>query len=70
MFELRGYHCELINCFFYSKNFFKDIYLFLVSWVFIAAHGLFLVAVSRGCSLVVMYKLCRAEASPVAQHRL
>ena len=49
--------------------FFKFIYFWLC-WVFIAACGLSLVEVSRGCSLVAMSRLLPLVASLVAEHRL
>ena len=38
--------------------------------VFVAVHGLSLVAVSRGCSLAVVLGLPVAVASLIAEHRL
>jgi len=37
-------------------------------WVFVAARGLSLVALSRGYSLVVVHGLLVAVASPVGEH--
>ena len=42
-------------------------YLFLAVLVFIAAHGFFLVAASRGYSLAVMHRLLIAVASLVGR---
>ena len=39
-------------------------------WLFIAAHGRPLVAVSRDCSLVTVLRLLVAVASLVVEHRL
>ena len=47
----------------------KKIYFWLHG-VLVAAHGLSLVAASRGRQLVVVHKLLVAVASPVADHRL
>ena len=55
-----------------SKNalyFFFLIY-FQLCWVFDAAHGLSVVAVSRGYSLAVVHRLLFVVASLVAEHRL
>ena len=48
---------------------FKDlfIYLFRLCWIFVAVCGLSL-AVSRGCSLAVVYGLLTAVASLVVEH--
>ena len=43
---------------------------FWLCWVFIAGHGLSLVAASRGCFLVVMCGLLTAAASLVAEYGL
>ena len=43
---------------------------FGVRWVFVAARGLSVVAVSRGYSLVGVHGLLTAEASLVGAHRL
>ena len=53
---------------FFFKNIFK-MYSWLC-WVFVAALGLSLVAVSRGDSLVAVYRLLTAVASLVAEHEL
>ena len=48
------------------------IYLFIyfwLCWVFAAAHGVSLVAASRGYSLASVLRLLTAEASLVAKHR-
>ena len=50
----------LINLFIY----------FWPHWVLIAVHGLSLVAVSRGYSLIEAYGLLIVVASLVAEHRL
>ena len=47
----------------------KKIYLGLC-WVFVAAHGLFLVAASRAHSLVVVHRLLVVVASLAAERRL
>ena len=39
-------------------------------WVFVAAHGCFLVAMTGGSFLVAVFSLLTAVASPVAAHRL
>ena len=52
-------------CLFY----FKCVYFWLC-WVFIAAHWLSLVAVSRGCSPVAVHGPLIAVASLVAEHGL
>ena len=44
------------------------IYYFWLHWVFTAAHGLSLVAASRGWSLVAMHGLLTAVASLIAEH--
>ena len=49
---------------------FKNCVYFWLPWVFVAAHGLSLAVVIRGCSLVVVCMLLIAVASPVAEHRL
>ena len=52
---------------------FKNFYLFGyfgLCWLFIAAHGLFLVVASRGYSLVGMCGLLIAVASLVSEQRL
>ena len=46
------------------------IYLFLLCWVFIAIHGLCLVAESRGSPLVVVRGLLIVVASLVVEHGL
>ena len=43
---------------------------FWLCWVFAAAHGLSLPAVSRGCSPAALSKLLIAAASLDAEHRL
>ena len=43
---------------------------FLLCWVFVVAHGLSLVAASRGCSSVAVCWLLIAVVSPVAEHGL
>ena len=43
---------------------------FWLRWVFVAAHGLSLVAASRGYSSVAVRRLLIAVASLVAEHRL
>ena len=48
----------------------KKIYLFWLHWVFVAAHGLSLVVVSSGYSLVVVLGLLSAVASLVVEHGL
>ena len=52
-----------------NSNFFKIVYIWLYC-VFIAAHGLSLVAASRGYAIVVMHWLLIVMASLVAEHRL
>ena len=42
-------------------------YYFWLSWVITAAYRLSLVAVSRGCFLVVVHGLLTSAASPVAE---
>ena len=39
-------------------------------WVFVAARGFFLVAMTGGSFLVAVFSLLTAVASPVAVHRL
>ena len=46
------------------------IYLFLLCWVFSAARGLSLVAVSRISTLVAVLRLLIAVASFIVEHRL
>ena len=49
------------------------IYLFIyfwLCWIFIVAHGLSLVVMSGGCSLVALHGLLIVVASLVAEHRL
>jgi len=46
------------------------IYSFLAARVFVAAHGLSLVAESWGCSLAVVHRLLTAVTSLVAEHGL
>ena len=53
---------------FFFKNILK-MYSWLC-WVFVAALGLSLAAVSRGDSLVAVYRLLTAVASLVAEHEL
>ena len=49
----------------------KKIFIyFWLCWLFIAAHGRPLVAVSRDCSLVAVLRLLIAVASLVVEHRL
>ena len=43
---------------------------FQLYWVFVAAHGLSLVAVSRGCSVVLVCGLFIAVASLPEERRL
>ena len=45
-------------------------YSFLLFWIFVAARGLSLAAVSRGYSLAAVHRCLIAAASPVADHRL
>jgi len=59
--------------YFFSSSFLKSIYLFIyltfwLWWIFIAVHGLSLVAESRGYSSLgcVGFSCCRAQASVVA----
>ena len=53
-------------------NFFKFIYFIYLwlCWVFVAMHGLSLVAASRGYSLLRLHGLLLAVASLVAEHGL
>ena len=51
-------------------EFFKKIMYFWLYWVFFAVHGLSLVAASRGCSVVVVFRLHIAVASLVVDHGL
>ena len=61
-------HC-LFNFIFYLFIF-KILFIYLwLHWVFVAAHRLSLVAVSRGCSVAV-YRLLIAVASLLAEHGL
>ena len=46
------------------------IFYFWLLWVFIAVHGLSLVAAMGGCSLVLVLGLLSAVASLVSEHRL
>ena len=48
----------------------KIIFIFWLWWVFVAAHGLSLVTVSRGCSSQQVCGLLTMMASVVAEHRL
>ena len=48
----------------------KKYYLFSFLAVVVATHGLSLIAVSRGCSLVGASGLLIAVASLIAEHRL
>ena len=50
--------------------FFKNCIYFWLCWVFVAAHRLSLVVVSKDNSLVVVYGLLVVVASFVAKHRL
>ena len=50
--------------------FLKVFIYFWVHWVFVAASGLSLAAVSRGYSLVAVCRLIIAVASLVAEYRL
>ena len=47
-----------------------DLFYFWLHWVFIAAHRLSLVVISRGCSLVALCVPLIAVASIVAEHGL
>ena len=58
---------------FHLTFFFFKFYLFIyvwLCWVSVAMEGLFLVAVSRGHSLVAVLGLLTAGASFAAEHRL
>ena len=46
------------------------IFYFRLHWVFIAVHGLSLVAVSEGYSLIAVHGLLIVAASPAGEHRL
>ena len=46
------------------------LFYFWLRWVFVAAHGLSLIAVSRGATLLCGRRLLIAVASLVAEHRL
>ena len=62
--------CEVISHQLKLINFFKFIYLHIwLHWVFVAIHGLSLVALSRGYSLIMGYGILLAVASLVAPHR-
>ena len=56
-----------------STFFFFNIYLFIcfwLYWAFIAVHGLSLVAMTEGYSLVLMLRLLTAVTSLVLEHSL
>ena len=55
---------------FFDEEHLKKYLLWGLSWVFIAARGLSLVAASRGYAIVVMHWLLIVMASLVAEHRL
>ena len=63
--SLQGVALVLRPLFFILKFY---LLLFWLHWVFVAVHGLSLVSVSRGYSLVVMRGLVSAVASPVVEH--
>ena len=63
--SLQGVTLVLRPLFFILKFY---LLLFWLHWVFIAVHGLSLVSVSRGYSLVVVCGLVSAIASPVVEH--
>ena len=48
----------------------KCIFCFWLCWVFVFTHGLSLVALSRGYSLVELFGLLIAVAFLVVEHRL
>ena len=51
-------------------DFFYDLFIFWLWWVFVAARGLSLVAESRAYSAVVVHRLSIELASLVAEHGL
>ena len=51
-------------------SFFFNLLYYWLCWVFLAAHQLSVVVVSRGCSLVLVLGLFIVAASVVAKHRL
>ena len=58
-------------CVFFLKQKFKKLYVyFWLHYVFVAACGLSLVAVSGGYSLTVVHGLLTAVSCLVAEHRL
>ena len=65
MVEL-GYKSRLQDLDFEKENY---LFNFWLRWVFIAAHRLSLVAVSRGCSLVALRGLHIVMVSLIAEDR-
>ena len=53
-----------------ANDFFSFLIYFQLCWVSDAAHGLSLVAVSRGYSLAVVHGLLIVVASLIEEHRL
>ena len=53
-----------------SHSFKKYIFCFWLCWVFVVTRGLSLAALSRGYSLVELFRLLTAVAFPVVEHRL
>ena len=69
MFSHEVLHFFTLYDFFLFLNSTFFIYFWL-HWVFIAAHRLSLVVMSRGCSLVALYVPLISVASIVAEHGL
>ena len=46
------------------------LFIYWLCWVFVVAHGLFLLMASGGSSLVVVCRLLVVVATLVAEHRL
>ena len=61
--------CSTIIFFFFNKFIYLFIYFWL-SWVFVAAHGLFSSCGERGLLLLAVRGLLIAVASLVAEHGL
>ena len=62
---------NLVSFIMFNSCFLKNTNLFIWQhWVFIAAHGLSLVAARRGYSLVLVPRLLTAAVSPIAEQRL
>ena len=58
------------SLFFFLFNKFILFIYFWLCWVFVAAHGLSLVVVSRGLLFIAVCGLLIAMTSPVAEHGL